>query len=439
VAATCGALAIGGLWWFTAAAEDVEWALWRRYSASAVGLNMLGSALISALAYMWIGRGTLAQRLVRVALVGGSVAFTLAALELPALLGHDYGRMFGTHENDTWLQLATGVNRRDDQLIHVHQPHSRYQGAVVGNLVRLGIPSPRPYPVDVSYDRNGFRNAEDFTEAEVVVIGDSFVEGAETPHAETVVAGIGRQLGVTAVNLGQSHYGPQQELVVLERYGIPLSPRLVVWFFFGGNDLTDAEGYEWQVRHLDELVAPPSFGSRSFSRHALRALARATTPRRRVETPLAARHAAVYAPPGRPPQRMYLDTNEEPWSARQWQLVTDVLVKARDATGRANAEFLLVYIPRKLRVYQGFLQSEPGAFAREWQPNDLPDVLGEWCRAQDIPYLNSTVALRGAVASGESVYLPDDVHWNPAGHRVVATAVVERLRQLPSVTGKAAR
>jgi lysophospholipase L1-like esterase len=38
--------------------------------------------------------------------------------------------------------------------------------------------------------------------------------------------------------------------------------------------------------------------------------------------------------------------------------------------------------------------------------------------------------LRKAVGAGESVYLPDDVHWNAAGHRVVAAAVAERLRQI---------
>jgi lysophospholipase L1-like esterase len=43
------------------------------------------------------------------------------------------------------------------------------------------------------------------------------------------------------------------------------------------------------------------------------------------------------------------------------------------------------------------------------------------------------VPLRQAVAAGESVYLPDDVHWNAAGHRVVAAAVAERLRRIGKV------
>ena len=430
LAALGSAAALTIVWWSTASAEEFQWALWRRYSAGTVALNVAISGLIAAAAYVWAGPGRLGPRVLHVGLLAGSVGVTLAALEVPALLGHDYSRTFGTRENDTWLQLAMGVNRRDEQLIHIHQPHSRYQGKVVGNLVRLGIPSPAPYQVDVAYDRNGFRNAADYDRADVVAIGDSFVEAAETPHGQTVVAEIGRELGATVVNLGQSNYGPQQELVVLERYGLPLTPTLVVWFFFGGNDLDDAASYDWRLQHLDELMAPASAGERSFTRNALRALARLTTPPRRVETAVARQHAALYTPPWGSPQRIYLDTNEEPWTTRQWELATRVLAEARDLTRQAGAEFLLVYIPRKLRVYQGFLRSEPGAFAELWQPNNLPDVMADWCRQQGIEFLDSTGPLREAVAAGESVYLPDDVHWNAAGHRVAGRAVAARVQRM---------
>ena len=47
-----------------------------------------------------------------------------------------------------------------------------------------------------------------------------------------------------------------------------------------------------------------------------------------------------------------------------------------------------------------------------------------------IAFLDATVPLRRAVAAGTSVYLPDDVHWNPAGHRVVAAAVADSLHQM---------
>src|SRR5262249_25131700 len=44
-------------------------------------------------------------------------------------------------------------------------------------------------------------------------------------------------------NLGVSGYGPQQELVVLKRFGLPRNPRLVVWQFTEWNDVIDAQVY----------------------------------------------------------------------------------------------------------------------------------------------------------------------------------------------------
>lgn len=422
------------LWWFTAG-EDAESALWRHYSAAVAAFNIACSACIIAAGYVACSRQGVARRLGRVALLAVGVAFTLVMLELPALvLGHDYGQTFGTRTNDTWLQLATRVNRRDDALIHVHQPHTRYRGTVTGNLVWLGIPSPARYDVDVAYDQNGFRNDVDFETADVVAIGDSFVEGAETAQPLTTVAHLARRLGIAVANLGQSNYGPQQELAVLERFGVPLSPKVVIWFLFGGNDLSDVDRYEWQQQHLDELLAPPSWSSRSFPRNALGAIARLTTPARRVASPIARRHAATFVNSAGETETFYLDADEDPWLPRQWEIASTTLLRARDVTRRVGADLLVVYIPRKLRVYRGFLRAEPDAVAHTWTLNNLPDVLGAWCRAHDVAFLDSTLPLRQAVASGTSVYLPDDVHWNAAGHEVVAAAVADRLLGMQSLS-----
>ncbi len=73
--------------------------------------------------------------------------------------------------------------------------------------------------------------------------GDSVTEAGEVDEDETFVARTGRTLGVGVLNLGVSGYGPQQELVVLKRYGLPSNPRLVVWQVTEWNDVLDAETY----------------------------------------------------------------------------------------------------------------------------------------------------------------------------------------------------
>jgi hypothetical protein len=57
-------------------------------------------------------------------------------------------------------------------------------------------------------------------------------------------ATVARLLDCTVANLGQSAYGPQQELAVLKRFGASLGPRLCIWTFYEGNDLDDVERYE---------------------------------------------------------------------------------------------------------------------------------------------------------------------------------------------------
>jgi lysophospholipase L1-like esterase len=421
------------LWWSTAG-PDVETSLWHRYQTLTAAINVAGSVILIAAGYILGSPADRTARFFQVARLAMSVLILFTLLELPVLVsGFDYGVALGTHENDTWLQLATRVNLLDADLIHIHSPHTHYQGIVSGNLARLGIPSPARYAVDVAYDHNGFRNDVDFTHADIVAIGDSFVEGAEVSQQETVVAQIGRTLGVSIANLGQSNYGPQQELVVLQRYGAPLLPKVVVWFMFGGNDLSDAGSYEWRRQHLATLVGPPSVSMRSFSRNALIAFARLTTPKRRVASPTARRQSAVFEDSEEGPIVLYLDAPEGPWRPKQWETTASALLRAREVTAKMGAEFLVVYIPRKLRVYRGFLRADPDSVAQTWPLNDLPRVVADWCREHGVGFLDSTLALRKAVASGTSVYLADDVHWNAAGHAVVAGAVAEWIRAMATL------
>jgi lysophospholipase L1-like esterase len=418
------------LWWLTRDARDLPDRLWRAYYASTVAANIAATGVI--LGFAWIVNDVRQWRLrtAQVLLACSATGLTLACIELPVLLfDYDYGIVFGTHTSDTWLQLATGINLADDELIYVRRPHSRYTGSVVGNLTWLGVPSRPPNSFDLRYDQHGFRNNQDLTRADVVAIGDSFVEGAEVAETETVSARMAAILGTPVANLGLGGYGPQQELAVLRRFGMPLAPRVVTWFVFGGNDLSDVETYEWRQQHMAEFLAPATVEARSFVRNALLALAARTTSARHSESPTAALHAVNFRTSAGTVERLYLDSAEEAWPPHGWDVLTRVLSQASDLARQGDARLLVVYVPRKLRVYSGFVEAPPGAYAHVWEMNNLPEVLGAWCRGHAIPYLDATIPLRAAVRSGRSVYLPDDVHWSAAGHAVAAEAVSTMIRE----------
>ena len=200
-----------------------------------------------------------------------SVIFILALLEIPAAIKVlDYGRIIGPASGDVFA----ATNRGDPELLHIHPPHSHFSGEARGGNITSGYRIPKSdmglYRWNVTYDQNGFRNEQDLHSADMVVIGDSFVEDITIPTADLTSSLLAHfQSGVVA-NLGQYGYGPLEEFAVLKRYGLPLRPRVVIWMFFEGNDLKD-------VIHHRQVTAeehkPPSFWlalwHRSFTYNAL--------------------------------------------------------------------------------------------------------------------------------------------------------------------------
>lgn len=98
---------------------------------------------------------------------------------------------------------------------------------------------------DVIYksDGFGFNNPPDIwmnTTPDVALIGDSFVHGICVPPGDQLATLI-RQTFPATLNLGVLGAGPLSELGVLREYASAKKPRIVVWFFYEGNDIEDLE------------------------------------------------------------------------------------------------------------------------------------------------------------------------------------------------------
>jgi lysophospholipase L1-like esterase len=416
-------------WWLTA---EPEGALWRTYGPWAVVHNLAWSGIALLALYVAFGKGGLRDRVFRVVLLAGVLGLIGAAIEFPsAVLKFNYGKWLGPPPQTVLDQLRLNVNRPDPELIHVHWPHSEFRGKVYGNLVSLGIPDPEPYEVDLRYDHNGFRNDVDLEQVDVAAIGDSFVEAALLPSEEAVVKLLEQRLGGTAINLGQAAYGLKQELVVLERYALPLRPRLVLWFFFGGNDLRDVRNYE-RVREAlaSKKRKRPPFQARAFTINALTMLAHFTTPPRSRASDAALENSGLFTRADGTRERLYFGQTSAPWKDYEWNTATETLLEADRLSREAGARLVVVYIPRKFRVYRDYLETTPGTRIAEWDVNDLPSVLGDWCREKGIDYVDTVPRLQESIAAGEQPYFYDDVHWNSRGHAIAADAVTLYLREI---------
>ena len=151
-------------------------------------------------------------------------ALTLGGLELVSAVGlFDFRTVLTVAGPDP---RKSPDNTLDPELIHIHKPYLRRVGATRGDIALAFHLAGTPlHPYNVAYDRAGFRNPCDLSAAEVVVLGDSFVEGGLVAADDLMTATLARLLGCTVANLGQSSYGPQQELAVLKRFRHVAAPQ----------------------------------------------------------------------------------------------------------------------------------------------------------------------------------------------------------------------
>lgn len=299
----------------------------------------------------------------RFLLAAASVIFALAMVEFPALIDMvDYRTMIGP--NRAWW----APNIFDPELLHVHRAHAHQSGSSLGGDAASAYQIPQSdktlYQWNVRYDQNGFRNEHDLKSADTVVIGDSFVEGLTVPSEHLTTSLLAHLRGEVVANLGQSAYGPLEELVVLKRYGLPLRPRTVVWMFFEGNDLGDVIGYQRAISDPPNVWR--AFVARSFIRSALYEVKYLASPSAKL--PGAKRSAVLQTPDGKE-FSVYFLYPSKPLTEQDLSALDETartLSTAQQLLASQGARLVFVFVPSKLYFipFAGLLRSPRPATGR---------------------------------------------------------------------------
>ncbi|MDA0372312.1 MAG: GDSL-type esterase/lipase family protein [Planctomycetota bacterium] len=356
----------------------------------------------------------------------GSRALTAARVLLAwtvgcgALFAFDLGFALlfrGAIQPNHWLDFAhvsRADNIADPELGFRRKPHASWYGYVpeVGREVSYRV------------DANGFRNEEGLKRADLVFIGDSYTEAAQVDSSDTFVARVGVAQGMSVANLGRGAYGPQQELVVLRRHAAGYEPKVVVWQFFDGNDLVDAEQYaRWRAGGADRPVTLlRRYLDNSFFRPWLEATRR---PKR-----------GDFA-------RLVLDDGSEVPVTVRYRWKPNQLDERADgmaATGAALREgvafcrergiqVLVVVVPVMARVLGDRLRFDDPADAERYVPAESPDAgrdfatgLAAVCAELDVPCVDLAAAF-SASAGADGIYIPRDEHLDLRGHEIAAEAI----------------
>ncbi len=365
-----------------------------------------------------------------------SVGLALVMLEFPVWLKLvNYREIFVISDGYDWEHPGYVPDR---ELLFKPKPNQTINVQVRrGNIGEvLCLPPHHEEPFDLTYDKNGFRNEKDLARADIAVIGDSYIESQMMPGAQLVTTRLAELTKQTVANFGQSGYGPQQELVVLKRYAIPLHPKTVVWVFYEGNDLLDARDYMNRREALNATWGRvDSFWYRSFAKNSLIWLI--GTLQSCVLNPdekLRITRTTVVDSSGKP-QQLYVkglsvSVNLSTEELNGLQETAAILEEAYRLVQQEGQRFVVVFAPHAYRVYGEITHFQGVSGGAIWpKVNNLPDHLRRILRdiSPEIDYLDLTPALQSAARKNALVFFPDDTHWTAEGHRVVAAALAETL------------
>jgi len=316
-----------------------------------------------------------------------------------------------------------------------HAPHIRGSVRPRSDLeVRWRLPASRSDVITLTYDGRGYRNTTELTRADVVLLGDSYVQGDYVSDDETTASVLHRELGRPVANLGVAGYGTAQELGVLRRDALSLGPRIVIWFFFEGNDLYNDQDFENML-----LAARAARTSGFTDTHGwrLRSLVRNGIGHLRfVLHPVVPAHCPHFGTVKSGPhrgQRILFAAEALPWTdfeRDRWQRAQDTFRDGVRVARAHDARLLLVYIPIKFRVYRDFVDLPPGGQFDGWTLSPLPELFQRFCRDEGIACLDLTGLLQDAVREGCMPYAPPDSHWSPEGHRLIARRLADLLESL---------
>jgi|GEM_PF-1441647 len=338
--------------------------------------------------------------------------------------GYAFGVM-GALRANFWLDqghISRRYSTADAELGFVRKPRVSWRG-YVPDADRM---------VEYSTDENGFRNSSMQQRADIVFIGDSFTEAATVAEGDTFVRRVEQSTGLRVVNLGRGAYGPQQELIVLRRYGLTYEPRVVVWQLFEGNDLADAEGFtEWKK---NPQQVNTSLRERYFDNSLLKQWLTDTRSQARGGPMVTLRYHDGTV---RRVSLRYRYEPEQPSTMRLGMTETMGAIEAGHQLCQSHGiQLLVVLVPTMVRVMAPNISFDRAEDQIRYLPErvrddqkDFSDTMEEFCARIGCNFVDSFDVLRQAAANGNrNLYIPNDEHLDVGAHDVMAQVVVGWLR-----------
>ena len=337
------------------------------------------------------------------------------------------------------------------------------------------LPGHPDVPYTLTVDSRGFRNRTDLGKYDVLILGDSFAEGSGVSNEQVWAALYAAESGRAVYNLGMSGGNPITYVETLEKFGLRLSPDIVMCMLYEGNDLKGSDGLFGRVKKRTSLkrrlracfktspvrlVIKQFFidtfsGGRGYREED-------TGPEKagggnQVSDALSWLPLAIPEGPGAKHYAFQLKRLQYHYEDGESFAKSDgcktallALEKLREMCRENNARLIVVYIPDKPHVVMPLvkerLEADKIRGFLALKLNDLPTapetkstlyanlgarekVVEDFCRREGIDFISTTGGLRDAVGRGGQAYYTYNQHWSPLGHRIVADMLYAYLEK----------
>ncbi len=255
----------------------------------------------------------------------------------------------------------------------------------------------------------GFRDrnftVKDSARKRILVVGDSFPAGLFVLPQETFPKRLQELVPSSEVlNLGVQGYGPDQELLVLRKYGAALKPDAVIWSIFPSNDYNDLiKNRLFKQAQSSELVAlKPNAVSAELPLLRSSMLVRFLLNKHFLPEEAEARLQPI----------LFVDSEAPaPVDAGTISLMKEIAKNFKAEAAVLNAALLAVVIP-------SMEQSQQGASA----DNSLNLATVALLKEAGIAFVD----LSAAFAGHPEFYTAEEHHLSVAGHQAAAIQIAEQ-------------
>ncbi len=412
--------------------------LWRMLGHGA-GYLLKPAVLVGGLALLFVIGGALKggwlQRLVRgctLLMINTAVVFGVAEVA-GRVIGLDYNELLGARKKNEafpiYFRLPT--QPAGDVFFVRHGP-DQWTGKPLTTLLTNHRSTDVAYTdekeVTITYDKDGFRNASDLKDWDVVVAGDSFTESGYLAQGDIFTGLLAERMGKTVKNLGVTDTGNLSHAFYLKTYGKAPACREAVLAFFEGNDLSDnvhevdaqQTFQKTGKRPSHDIPKEPSLLKTLY--HLVRDFRQMTfRPRSYANAIFKGKEEVPVTIADAPPSSQNMSDKEK---AAMGQALDQWAKNCKELGVRAH----LLYLPCKRRVLDGHLEQKTDYPEPKWSLGDLPQYIEKECVARGILFVDATPALaqksKEGVLTYNSIY---DTHFNAEGHRVTAEVLSAHL------------